>query len=336
MIGDDDMCARDDIDKKNIETINRILTNYPKEVSLYISSLSRKTSYTKLVYARYVCKFIDYVQQELKYNIIKQSNYAKIKPMHIDAYMENIKYSDDGKEKSGTYRNAQLAAINGFFKFLVKNDMIKNNPCIDIENPKDNKEHEIITISDDDLDDIMYNIINGTGSEKARSTQEKWVNRDIAIVTLGISTGLRVSAIVGIDIDDVNLEEKYIYVTEKGNIRKKIYIGNKTAYVLNNWINDRKYMVNKNEKALFVCQGNHRISVRAVENRFKSISKSTGKKLTPHKMRATCATRLYEQTGDIYLVQQQLGHKNIENTRRYAKVSEDRKKEAALILDSIY
>lgn len=330
------MCARDDVDRKNMEIIRDVISRYPKELGLYINSLSRKTSYTKMVYARYVGRFLDYMEQKLKLNPNNNKSYAKIKPMHIDTYMESIRYNTNGKEKTGMYRNAQLAAIDGFFKFLTNNGIIKNNPCAGIEKPKDNKEHEIITISDDDLEIIINSITNGIGNSKARATQAKWINRDIAIVTLGITTGLRISAIVGIDINDINKKEKYITVTEKGNIQKKVYIGNRTMNALNKWMKDRKFMADKDEKALFICQGNHRISVRAVENRFKAISKATGKHITPHKMRATCATRLYEQTGDIYLVQQQLGHRNIENTKRYAKVSEQKRREAAAILDAIY
>lgn len=330
------MYARDSIDKKNMLTTERIISNYPNEISLYINSLSRKTSYTKMVYARYVCRFIDYMKQMLKLNPQNTSNYSKIKPMHIDSYMESIKYDVAGKEKSGMYRNAQLAAINGFFKFLLKNEIININPCVDIENPKDNKEHEIITISDDDLNIITQNILNGIGSDKAKATQEKWINRDIAIITLGITTGLRISAIVGINVNDINFDNKYIRVIEKGKDERNVYIGDKTICAIKKWLIDRSFMVGDEEEALFICQGNHRISVRAVENRFKAIAKDTGKKITPHKMRATCATRLYEQTGDIYLVQQQLGHSNIENTKRYTMVSEQRRKEAANILDSLY
>ena len=330
------MCARDDVDKKNYEIIKRIAAEYPNELMLYINSLTRKTSYTKMVYARYVSKFLNYMETELKLNPYIIKNYIKIKPMNIDGYMEKIKYNENGKENSGMYLNAQLAAINGYFGFLLKNEIIKSNPCANIENPRDNKEHRITTITDNDLNIIVDNIKKGTGSYKAKATQKKWVNRDIAIITLGITTGLRISAIVGIDIDDINLKEKYIVVTEKGDVQKVIYIGDKTILSLKKWINDRKQMVDKNEKALFICQGNHRISVRAIENRFKKLSEETGKKITPHKMRATCATRLYEETGDIYLVQQQLGHKNIENTKRYAAVSERKKREAASILDNLY
>ena len=325
------MCARNDIDKKNMEITKNIIKRYPKELEGYINSLSRKTSFTKMAYARYVGNFIDYINNKLN-GIV----YADIKPMDIDSYMESIRYSSNGKEKSATYRAAQLAAINGFFKFLQKNNIINVNPCDTTEIPKDNNEHQITTISDKDLETIINNIEHGTGSDKAKATQEKWINRDIAIVMLGLTTGLRVSAIAGIDINDINMTQKYIVVTEKGDIRKKIYFGDKTKKALKNWIFDRNHMVDKNEKALFISQGNHRILTRTIQNRFKAITYNINKKITPHKMRATCATRLYEQTGDIYLVQTQLGHKNIENTKRYAKVSDDKKREAANILNDIF
>jgi site-specific recombinase XerC len=141
---------------------------------------------------------------------------------------------------------------------------------------------------------------------------------------------------VGIDIDDINMKENYINVNEKGDINKKVYISDNTKDSLKRWIEDRSNMVDETERALFICQGNHRISTRSVERKFNKITQGTSKHITPHKMRATCATKLYEQTGDIYLVQQQLGHKNIENTKRYAKVSETKMREAANILDTAY
>lgn len=256
--------------------------------------------------------------------------------MDIDEYMEYIKYSNNGKEKSATYRNANLAAIKGFYKFLQMNNIMEFNPCDVIESPKDKSEHEITTISKRDYRIIIKNIKNGVGNEKAKNTQKKWISRDIALITLGLTTGLRISAIVGIDIDDINMKENYISVNEKGNIDKKVYISNNTMDSLKKWMEDRNNMVDETERALFICQGNHRISTRSVERKFNKITQGTSKHITPHKMRATCATRLYEETGDIYLVQQQLGHKNIENTKRYAAVSERKKREAASILDNLY
>lgn len=330
------MNARQEVDKKNIKTMRNILSNCPDIVTDYINSLTNKTTYTKLVYARYMKLFVDYINVKFKFDINNPKAYKKIKPMDISSYIETIKYTEEGAEKSASYVNAQLAAIKGFFEFLELNDMIPVNPCRKIKQIKDQKIHEITVITDEDFLIMLKNIQNGTGNHKARAIQKKWINRDVALLMLGLTTGLRISAIVGINVDDVDFKKKYIIVTEKGNKQNKILIGDKTIEFLKLWLDDRNKYVNKDERALFVCKTGKRMSVDAVEKRFVQIAEGTGKKITPHKMRATCATRLYEQTGDIYLVQQQLGHKNIKNTERYAKVSEQKMAEAANILNNIF
>ena len=328
------MCARDTVDKNNMLKATDICNNH-KDVLYYINSLGKKTSFTKKSYAYYTCKFLDYITANKGITFNNTENYSKILPMDIDMYMESIRYNEDGKEKSGTYRCANLAAIHGFFKFLKRNRYIQVDPCEEIETPKDNNIHEITTINSDDLSIIMENIKNGVGSKKAKSTQKKWQERDIALITLGMTTGLRVGAIVGLDVDDINFEEHTIVVTEKGDVQRKIYIGDKTIYALNNWLNARKKMEVVDSNALFIAQGGRRIATRTVQDLMKRLTNGTQKRITPHKMRATCATKLYEATGDIYLVQQQLGHKNIENTKRYTCVGEDKKIRSAQILDSL-
>lgn len=330
------MSTRKEMDQRNEEVIYKLLEGQPDILRKYIISVGDKTSYTKMVYVRYISHFLTYMNNDLRYENNKVSDYDKIKPMDISSYMESMKYDKNGNKKSATYYNAQLAAIKSFFDFLLYNNIIENNPCDKVKKAKDNKERNIITITDDDLDIMINNIKNGVGNHRARAIQKKWVSRDIALLTLGLTTGLRISAIVGININDINLDEKYLIVTEKGDIEKKIYLGDKTIKVLKDWIYDRQFMVDSNVEALFLSKNYKRISSTAVEERFRKISKDTGKHITPHKMRATCATRLYEETGDIYLVQQQLGHKSIKNTERYAKVSDERKIKAANILDSLY
>lgn len=328
------MCARDEVDRNNMLKAIEICSNY-KDVIYYINSLGKKTSFTKKSYAYYTCKFLDYITETKGITFDDVNNYSKILPMDIDMYMERIRYNDNGKEKSGTYRCANLAAIHGFFKFLKRNRYIQNDPCEEIEIPKDNNIHEITTINNDDLSAIMENIKNGVGSQKAKATQKKWQTRDIALVTLGMTTGLRVGAIVGLDVNDINFEEKTIVVTEKGDIQRKVYLGDKTINTLHNWLNDRNKMKLVDIEALFIAQGGRRIATRTVQDVMKRLTNGIQKRITPHKMRATCATKLYEATGDIYLVQQQLGHKNIENTKRYTQVGEDKKIRSAQILDNL-
>ena len=330
------MGARDDVDNKNLKTMKQILNKYPDILTDYINGMIDKTSYTKLVYSRYVGYFLDYILNRYKLNLYDDNSYKMIKPMYVNTYMENIRYNDDGSEKSVSYRNVQLAAIKGFFEFLEDNNIVEKNPCKNIKAPKDKKIHEIITISKQDYQIMVNNIKNGVGNDKAKAIQKKWINRDMALLILGLTTGIRLSAIVGIDIQDIDLENGILNITEKGNQEKKIILGVQAVDAIKKWIRDRKKIASKEENALFICKTGKRISTVAVEERFRKIAQGTGKKITPHKMRATCATTLYEKTGDIYLVQAQLGHKNIENTKRYAKVSDSKLKEAANVLNNIY
>lgn len=329
------MNFRETVDEKNIDIINKMIFKYPSILKKYIYSLERKTTYTKKAYVYYIICFMNFMNDELDLRWDKIDNYNLIKPMDIDFYMEKIKFNNNGKEKSATYRAAHLAAINSFFRYLKKNKIVSDNPCEEIEIPKDNNEHEIITINNNDLNLMMANIENGIGSHQAKKRQQKWILRDKALLILGVTTGLRIGAIVGINLDDINFEKRYLTVNEKGNISRKVYFGIKTAKILLDWINERRWLVNDNENAVFINSSGNRITVRSVERKFKQISEGTGKKITPHKMRATCATRLYEKTGDIYIVQKQLGHKSIENTKKYAKVSDEKRIEAANILDSL-
>ena len=331
------MSSRYEVDKKNNEKMLKVISNYPQIVARYIDSMPRKTSFTKLEYARYTCRFLEYIKITTEYDIFDNNIYKNIKPMDIDSYMESIRYDDNGKEKSGMYRAAQLAAIKGFFKFLKKNGITIINPCDDTEVPKEMKEHEIVTISREDFEKMIHNIKYGVGSIKAAETQKKWRSRDLAIIMLGLTTGLRLSAIVGIDTGDIDFNNKTIKVVEKSGTYRTVYIGENTAKILENWLCDRELLINDaNEDAVFISQTRKRMTPRAMEYIMERITYNTEAKITPHKMRATCATRLYEETGDIYLVQQQLGHKSIKNTERYAKVSNERKIQAANILDSLY
>ena len=169
--------------------------------------------------------------------------------------------------------------------------------------------------------------------------QKKFIDRDIAIVELGCATGLRVSAIINIDIKDIDFNEKSIWVIEKGHKRKQIYFGKNTESALKNWIEKRNEIIgNSTEEALFITKLKTRMSREAVGDMLRSAAKEAGinKKITPHKMRSTCGMNLYGATGDIYLTQNVLGHSNIKNTMIYVKATEEQKKKAANTLDSLY
>jgi site-specific recombinase XerD len=149
-----------------------------------------------------------------------------------------------------------------------------------------------------------------------------------------LGTGIRVSECVGLDIADVDLKNNGIKVHRKGGAEVVVYFGEEVRGALCDYLSERKDInaAVGHEDALFLSMQNKRISVRAVENLVKKYSKlvTNLKNITPHKLRSTYGTSLYRETGDIYLVADVLGHKDVNTTRKhYAAIEDDRRRKAA-------
>lgn len=320
--------------KKN--KISEMLKGKPEILQAYSYSFDSKEITTKKAYIGYVITFLNFLGEEINMDITDEKEYDNIRPYHINKFMEYIKYTN-GKENGASIRATKLYAVSNFFEFLIDNGYVSSNPCQRIKPPKDNIEKEVIAMNSDEVRLLENNIINGVGSHRSIKRNQKWINRDLAIVMLGCSTGLRVSAIIQINIDDIDLHQHRIRVIEKGGIGKFVYIGKNVEKQIIAWLRDRNDIMGDDScKALFVSNQKRRMTTESVRQLIKRNTYNIDKKITPHKMRATCATILYEKTKDIYLVQQQLGHANIKNTRRYTDISDSKKKEAAEILDSLY
>lgn len=306
--------------------IAKRLKHAPKILKEYSYNFGGKTETTKDVYLRYVADFLNYY---------KTADIFSLKKKDINQYMESIRFREDGTERGASWRNAVLAGIRDFYQFLVDNEMIENNPCASIKPPREKGEKEVVAMTVDEIKQVQRNILMGVGSARARTTQAKWRNRDMAIILLGCTTGLRVSAITEINVEDIDFANQTIRVIEKGNKYRVINVGDKTIEALKAWKADRDEMIEDESDAFFISSRKSRISQKTIARLIEHYTENLDKHITPHKMRSSCATNLYEQTGDIYLVQDVLGHKNIANTRRYAKVGEARRKEAAAILDGL-
>lgn len=330
------MNGRKEQELKKENKINKMLVGKPDILRSYSYSFGSKEITTKKAYIGYVITFMNYLKDEINLDIYDIETYKNIRPSHINMFMEYIRYTN-GKENGASIRATKLYAISNFFEFLINDGYLEHNPCQKIEPPKNNIEREIVDMEVDEIRLLEENIKNGVGSHRSKVRNKKWVNRDLAIIMLGCSTGLRVSAIIQINIEDINFDQHKIYVIEKGGVGKYMYIGHKVEEQIRKWIEDRKEIMDNNQcSALFVSNQKRRMTTESVRQLLKRNTYNINKNITPHKMRATCATRLYEKTGDLYIVQHQLGHKSINNTKIYAKVSDNRKKEAADILDSLY
>lgn len=329
------MTGRDEIDYKNEEWISKKLINCPKILNDYMSSTKgNKTSWSRRNYLGYLIQFLNYLSDN-NYDINNIKVYNDIKPLDINHYMDFIsfRYVNGNKisNKAGI-KAAKLFAVSDFFEFLFNNDIIEKNPCKKVEVPKDKEEKNITSLTTEEIRVIQNNIIN-----RGKKRGKRYNTRDLCIISLGFTTGLRVSAITEINVSDIDFDNNTITVIEKGNIKRKIMIGDKTKELLLKWINERNKLLIGHEPtdALFINKNKTRISTTSIRKMIAKESYNINKHVTPHKMRSTCATNLYEATGDIYLVQAQLGHSNIANTRRYAKISNEKITLATSILNNL-
>ena len=154
------------------------------------------------------------------------------------------------------------------------------------------------------------------------------------MITLLLGTGIRVSECVGLDLNDVDFKNNGIKVVRKGGNEMIVYFGEEVESALRDYLEVREGItpIAGHENALFLSTQRKRIGIKAVENLVKKYaSQITGtKKITPHKLRSTYGTALYQETGDIYLVADVLGHKDVNTTKKhYAAMDDQRRRKAA-------
>lgn len=295
-------------------------------VEYYYSLIGSGKSYdTAYRYINYVLSFINFTFGD-KYD---EKFYSKVKSIHINKYITSLRTKNvNGKvgRTSDSIRGVQWSALNSFFQFLIP-DYITTNPVANTTRPKIKDNPKVTYLTPEEIAGIMHNV--------ETNAQKKLKNRDLCLLKLGFSTGLRISAIVQIDIDDIDLKNKQIRVTEKGDYDNYVLFGENLKSAITAWMEDRnKYFSNCDSNALFVSQRGQRISDDMVDVLLKKYAKGvTDKHVHPHVMRHSCATNLYEATGDIYLCSSQLHHKNVSTTMRYAEISKEKQKKAAEVLD---
>lgn len=306
----------------NIE--NR-LKKYPTILSDYYYSMTDNTAATKNAYIRYISDYFDFMINNGC--VISKDSFKNITLNEINQYVNYIRFSNvNGKlvENKESIRRARIAAIKSFYSYLLDCGVIDKNPCERVKLPKLSQDINVVSMTEEEINHVKQNIINSNC---------KWANRDLLIFTLGCRTGLRVTALCEIDISDIDFKNKTISVIEKGNKKRELFLGNDTIKMIKEWIDERGEIPGCD--ALFVSNRNTRITQRTVERMISKYTADLDKHITPHKMRSTCGTLFYEKTGNVYLVANQLGHKNIANTMRYTKISEQKKREAANLLDSL-
>jgi len=280
----------------------------------FIGAAQRTSSLTRLNYAYDLKLFFEFLKTEIEIfsdlRIIdfKESDLENVEVQHVEMFLEHLGTTNGDKGKS-----RKLATLRSFFAYLFKVELISKNILPNVDMPK-----------------IREKTITRLDNEEMRTMLESIENmRDRTIVLMFLATGIRVSELVGLDIYDIDFKNESFRVTRKGGKQEILYMPTELveqlAIYLGTFSNDQS-------TPLFPSTKSRRITVRAVQNIVKKYASIAAplKNISPHKLRSTFGTNLYRETGDIYVVADVLGHRDVNTTKKhYAAMSEDVKREAA-------
>ena len=331
-------------DIENTKRIRGILKELPPFCTDFFRGIEPRTSArTRLAYAYDLKTFFDFLKQanpELKSKKLRDlplSLLDEIKLMDLEEYMEYLKcYSTEKREdlmntERGIMR--KVSTVKSFYNYFYRTERIQNNPASLLQLPKIH-EKEIIRLDVDEVAPFLDEVEDGEClTEKQKAYHAKTKLRDLAMMTLLLGTGLRVSECVGLNINDVDFRNGGLRIHRKGGKEVIVYFGAEVEYALQDYLSEREHIVPEegSEEALFLSMQRKRINVRSVEKMVKKYAQLVTplKKITPHKLRSTYGTNLYRETGDIYLVADVLGHSDVNTTKKHYAALEDERRRSA-------
>lgn len=335
----------EELDRNNIIKLRELLADLPYYCKDFFRGIEPRTeSKTRIAYAYDLKVFFSYLLEnnpslKTKYKEIRDISLEVLDELSvsdIEEYMEFLKYrvGEDREvfnKELGIKR--KISSLKSFYKYFYEKEALNNNPLAKVSLPK-LREKEIIRLEVDEVVNFLNEVEMGERLTKAQKAyHEKNKLRDLALLTLMLGTGIRVSECVGINISDIDFNISGVRVHRKGGKEQTIYFGEEVEKALLDYLEIRKGQLacEGSEDALFLSLQMKRINVRSVENLVKKYASIVTplKKITPHKLRSTYGTNLYRETDDIYLVASVLGHGDVNTTRKhYAALEDDKRRRA--------
>ena len=274
------------------------ILNDINEYLVFVSQVKNLSENTTKSYERDLKKLYLFLE---KLNV---TNYSDIKEEICSAWIGDL-YSQNNKPRS---IQRHLSSAKGFFRFLKKNNLISSSPFELVTAPKSSNTLPDV-LSPEDVEQLL--------NFKPSNTIEI---RDMAIVELMYSSGLRVSETVNINISDFEENMSFLRVIGKGSKTRLVPMGRFAINAINNWLNERGKISN-NTDALFLNSKGSRLSVRSIQLRLKKMAIKQGlPPVHPHMLRHSFATHMLESSGDLRTIQELLGHSSLSTTQIYTKL----------------
>ena len=299
---------------------------------------------TRVAYAYDLKIFFTYLSEEVRHKNIRDFtlvDLAELKSDDIETFLEYVTYyvkeNDMAVQNEAQGKSRKLAAVRTMFKYFYGKGKIPANPAELVGFPK-LREKAITTLEVNEISRLLDMVESGDKlTAKQQQYHERTKVRDVAIITLLLGTGMRVSECVGLNLNDLDFEVGGVLVTRKGGDQMILYFGEEVSEALENYLILRENSEAKagHESALFLSMQNRRLTERAIQNLVKKYSSLVNslKNISPHKLRSTFGTQLYQETQDIYLVANVLGHTDVNTTRKhYAKMDDEQRRRAANVV----
>lgn len=327
----------------NLDLIRNVCDELPQYVRRFVRGVQQTTSpRTRLGYVRDIKVFFEYIcevytdspvetPKDVSIDILKSIDAEFVEDYldYLQKYVKNGRVHTNGKSSL----KRKLCALSVLYKYLYKHDLIDQNIFDKVDRPK-LPEKQIVRMEADETANFLDTVEYGTNlTNRQLKFHEKTKKRDLALLTLMLSTGIRISECVGLDLKDVDFKNTSIRVIRKGGKEAIVYFSDEALEPLTEYIEERKKIqaAPGSENALFLSSHKTRINVRTIQNMVKKYSQCAVplKHITPHKLRSTFGTALYQETSDIYLVADVLGHSDVNTTRKhYADMDNERKRYA--------
>lgn len=315
----------------------------------FFNGIDTQTTYlTKLNYAMDIAIFFYFLKTKHAYFKSKDTSTLNVEDLNevtstdIEYFLRFLsfyKYKDKFRRNGDRSKARKLSSVRSLLDYFYKNNRINENVASKVKNPKIRTKN-IVKLDVDEVNELLDSIENENvfDSNFQNAYNKNTQLRDYTIIAFMLNTGIRISECVSLNINDINLKDNSFVVTRKGGNQSKLYFSDEFRNDLETYLVYRydivgsKDIAEKDRDALFISLQNKRLSVRAIQNIVKKFTQATifNKNISPHKLRSTFGTSLYNATNDIYVVAEVLGHKDVNTTKTYyASMSDKIKKDAA-------
>lgn len=331
-------------DIENIKKLREMMTTLPPFCTEFFRGIEPRTSTrTRIAYAYDLSVFFDFLKKEnpvfskMERMDLTLDYLDQISVTDLEEYMEYLKYrfNEHNQEIINKERGImrKISSLKSFYNYFFRTEKLKTNPAALVQLPKLH-EKEIIRLDIDEVALLLDAVEQGDGlTDKQKAFHNRTKLRDLALLTLLLGTGIRVSECVGLDLNDIDFKNGGIHIHRKGGKEVTVYFGTEVETALQDYLDERNSIIPEegSENALFLSLQKKRMNVRSVENLVKKYARIVTplKKITPHKLRSTYGTNLYRETGDIYLVADVLGHSDVNITKKHYAALEDERRRSA-------